>query len=56
MPSHYWSKLLDVNNNVQTTPISKHQIGTPVLIREYHYPNTPTINYPAPSTTFFSPI
>ncbi|CAF3678930.1 unnamed protein product [Rotaria socialis] len=57
MPSSYWSKFLEINNsNMSTTPITKDQIGTPVLIRQFHFQNTPTINYPAPSTTFFSPI
>ncbi|CAM4823823.1 unnamed protein product [Rotaria magnacalcarata] len=57
MPSNYWSKFLEINNsNMSTTPITKDQIGTPVLIRQFHFQKTPTINYPAPSTTFFSPI
>ena len=31
------------------TPKTKHQIGTPILTRQYPLPNTPTLAaYPAP--------
>ncbi|CAF2731597.1 unnamed protein product, partial [Rotaria sp. Silwood2] len=58
IPSNYWSQFLEINNNynISSTPMTKHKIGTPILISEHHYQSTPKITYPAPSSTFFSPI
>jgi Rac GTPase-activating protein 1 len=57
MPSDYWSKfLLENDNNEQSTPVNKQQVGTPILTRHHHYQNTPPTAYPAPSNTFFSPL
>jgi hypothetical protein len=58
MPSDYWSKfLMETENNEPSAPVNKQPIGTPILTRHHHYQNTPpTVAYPAPSNTFFSPL
>lgn len=55
--STYWSKLLEINDyQYPSTPLTKHQIGTPILLRHNHISSSPTPTYSAPSNTFFSPI
>jgi hypothetical protein len=57
IPSNYWMKFLENNDGKgSSTPITKQQIGTPILTRHHHYQNTPPTTYPAPSNTFFSPL
>jgi len=57
IPSNYWIKFLENNDdNILSTPMTKQQISTPILTRQYNYQNTPIVTYPTLSNKFFSPI